>query len=139
MTRIATVERVLDAGDAEVAEISVARETACGHDCASCGGCGAAGRMIYAKAKNPIGAEPGQRVMIQSASADLLGAAAIVYLLPPAAFLIGYLIFSALTDMTVIKYAGAVFMLFAGLVPAFLYDRRMRKRGDIVFKIIKLL
>ena len=37
MTQIATVERILDA---DHAEISVPRKSACGHDCEECAGCG---------------------------------------------------------------------------------------------------
>lgn len=37
MTQIATVEKLLPGG---YAEISVPRKTACGHDCEECAGCG---------------------------------------------------------------------------------------------------
>ena len=37
MTQVAKVEKLLGR---EYAEISVARKTACGHDCENCGGCG---------------------------------------------------------------------------------------------------
>ena len=40
MTQIATVERILDA---DHAEISVPRKSACGHDCEECAGCGVSG------------------------------------------------------------------------------------------------
>lgn len=37
MTQIATVEKLLPGG---YAEISVPRKSACGHDCEECAGCG---------------------------------------------------------------------------------------------------
>ena len=37
MTQIATVEKILRGGRAE---ISVPRKSACGHDCEECAGCG---------------------------------------------------------------------------------------------------
>ena len=37
MTQIATVEKILPGG---MAEISVPRKSACGHDCEECAGCG---------------------------------------------------------------------------------------------------
>ena len=58
MTQIATVERILDT---DHAEISVPRKSACGHDCEECAGCGVSGASVYARASNPIGAQPGQR------------------------------------------------------------------------------
>ena len=122
MTQIATVERILDAGNAE---ISVARQSACGHDCASCGGCGVmSGQVIY---------------MVQSASAGLLSAAAMVYLLPIAAFFAGYLIFAAFTGNTAAQYAGGALGLIAGLIPAVFYDREIRARGGLDFTIVRLL
>ena len=43
MTQIATVERILDA---DHAEISVPRKSACGHDCEECAGCGVSGASL---------------------------------------------------------------------------------------------
>ena len=40
MTQIATVEKLLPGG---YAEISVPRKSACGHDCEECAGCGMTG------------------------------------------------------------------------------------------------
>ena len=40
MTQIATVEKILPGG---MAEISVPRKSACGHDCEECAGCGVSG------------------------------------------------------------------------------------------------
>ena len=53
MTQIATVEKLLPGG---YAEISVPRKTACGHDCEECAGCGMTGAAIRARAKNDPGA-----------------------------------------------------------------------------------
>ena len=57
MTQIATVEKLLPGG---YAEISVPRKTACGHDCEECAGCGMTGAAIRARAKNDPGAAVGQ-------------------------------------------------------------------------------
>ena len=59
MTQIATVEKILRGGRAE---ISVPRKSACGHDCESCSGCGMQGSSTHAVALNPIGAQTGQKV-----------------------------------------------------------------------------
>lgn len=53
MTQIATVEKILRGGRAE---ISVPRKSACGHDCESCSGCGMQGSSTHAVALNPISA-----------------------------------------------------------------------------------
>ena len=54
MTQIATVEKLLPGG---YAEISVPRKSACGHDCEECAGCGMTGAAIHARAKNDAGAK----------------------------------------------------------------------------------
>lgn len=56
MTQIATVEKILPGG---MAEISVPRKSACGHDCEECAGCGVSGVSVYAKALNTVGAKTG--------------------------------------------------------------------------------
>lgn len=48
MTQIATVEKILPGG---MAEISVPRKSACGHDCEECAGCGVSGASVRAVAR----------------------------------------------------------------------------------------
>ena len=50
MTQIATVEKILPGG---MAEISVPRKSACGHDCEECAGCGVSGASVRAVARVP--------------------------------------------------------------------------------------
>ena len=94
MTQIATVERILDA---DHAEISVPRKSACGHDCEECAGCGVSGAAVQARAANPIGARPGQKVVVESSTKKMLRIVALVYLIPVVLFLAGYVITSLLT------------------------------------------
>ena len=135
MTQIATVERVLDATHAV---ISVPRKSACGHDCSECAGCGVTGMAVRAKALNPIGAEPGQQVVVRSSTKDMLRMIAIVYLLPVALFLAGYVAGLALTERVALQYALAVCGFALGFVPATLYDRRLRAVGGPSFTIVRL-
>ena len=134
MTQIATVERVLDATHAL---ISVPRKSACGHDCAECAGCGITGTAVQAKALNPIGAEPGQQVVVQSSTKHMLRMIAVVYLMPVALFLAGYLAGLALTERVAVQYALAVCGFALGFVPAALYDRRLRAAGGMSFTIVR--
>ena len=78
MTQVAKVEKLLGR---EYAEISVARKTACGHDCENCGGCGVSGgQLVYAVAKNHIHACPGDQVVVESSTKNVMGAVAVVCL-----------------------------------------------------------
>ena len=87
MTQIATVERIVNA---DYAEISVPRKSACGHDCEECAGCGVSGAAVLARALNPIGARPGQKVVVDSSTSKMLGIVAMVYLIPVVLFVAGY-------------------------------------------------
>ena len=83
MTQIATVERLLDSG---YAEISVPRKSACGHDCEECAGCGMTGAAIKARARNDVDAQPGDKVVVESSTKKLFGVIALVYVLPAGIF-----------------------------------------------------
>ncbi len=135
MTQIATVEKILNEG---YAEVSVPRKSACGHDCEECAGCGVTGTAVHARARNPIGAQPGQKVVVESSTQKMLRIVVLVYLIPVVLFLAGYVITSMLTASVAVQYAvaGAGFVL--GIVFAILYDRRLRARGGLSFNIVRL-
>ena len=134
MTQIATVEKVLAGG---YAEISVPRKSACGHDCEECAGCGVTGTAVEARAANPIGAEPGQKVVVQSDTQKMLGIVAMVYLIPVVLFLACYLGTMLLVSPSAAGIAGGVGFA-AGIGIAVLYDRRLRRQGGLRFTIVRL-
>ena len=135
MTQIATVERILDSGHAE---ISVPRKSACGHDCEECAGCGVTGAAVHAKALNPIGALPGQKVVVESSTKKMLRIVALVYLIPVALFFLGYLAAMAVTASVAVQYTAAAAGFILGLLGAISYDRRLRARGGLSFTIVRL-
>ena len=135
MTQIATVERILRGGKAEV---SVPRKSACGHDCESCSGCGMTGSSTYAVALNPIGAQVGQKVVVESSNKRLYGVMLLVYAVPVVLFLIGYFASYAAASEGV-RYGIAIAAFCLGIVPAILYDRRIRRMGGLVFTITQTL
>ena len=135
MTQIATVERILDSGHAE---ISVPRKSACGHDCEECAGCGVTGAAVHAKALNPIGALPGQKVVVESSTKKMLRIVALVYLIPVALFFLGYLAAMAVTASVAVQYTAAAAGLILGILGAISYDRRLRARGGLSFTIVRL-
>lgn len=121
MQQRATVTRLLPDGRAE---LTVRRKSACSGDCHQCGGCGAVEQMFCLTAENPIGARAGDRVIVESAPTVVLTAAALVYLLPLAAFLVGYL---ATMPLGAWAFAVGAAGFALGLLPAFAYDRRVRR------------
>ena len=135
MTQIATVERIVDAHHAI---ISVPRKSACGHDCEECAGCGVTGAAVLARAANPIGARIGQKVVVQSDTNKMLSIVALVYFIPVALFLIGYVAMAFLTPNVAIQYGVAIAGFFIGIVAAILYDRKLKERGGLTFTIVRL-
>ena len=135
MTQIATVEKILDA---DHAVISVPRKSACGHDCEECAGCGVTGAAVKARAENPIGAQPGQKVVVESSTRKMLGIVTLVYAIPVALFLIGYLAAFALGAGVGVQYAAAGIGFVLGILFAIRYDRRLRARGGLSFTIVRL-
>ena len=134
MTQIATVERIINS---EYAEISVSRKSACGHDCEECAGCGVSGAAVHAKARNPVGARPGQKVVVESDTQKMLGIVALVYLIPVVLFFVGYFATISIAS-TAIRYTVAALGFFLGIAIAILYDRRLKAQGGLTFTIRRL-
>jgi len=133
MTQIATVEKILPNGRAE---ISVPRKSACGHDCEECAGCGVSGASVRAVALNPIGACVGEKVVVESSSKGLYGMILIVYMLPLLFFLIGYFATAALASEG-LRYTIAIAAFLLGILPAIAYDRKVKREGGMVFTIVR--
>lgn len=134
MTQIATVEEILSGG---YATISVPRKSACGHDCEECAGCGMTGAAVKAKAKNPIGAQPGQKVIVESSTQKLLGVVALVYLLPVVFFLMGYFLSEGLSES--VRYVIAIAAAALTMIPIVLYDRHARRTDALTYTIMRLI
>ena len=135
MTQIATVERIIDA---DHAVISVPRKSACGHDCEECAGCGVTGAAVKAKAVNPIGARPGEKVVVQSSTQKMLGIVTLVYAIPVVLFLLGYLAMVFLGVSVAAQYTVAILGFVLGICFAVLYDRRVKAQGGLTFTIVRL-
>lgn len=133
MTQIATVTAVPGRGTALV---TVARQTACGHDCEKCAGCGAQAGSVTVCARTAVPVSVGDRVELYSGG-KVLGIAALVYLLPVALFLIGYLLPAFLSEGMRYLCGGVGFAL--GLLGAAAYDRRLRWKSAVTYEIVRKL
>ena len=133
MTQIATIERDLGGG---YAEISVPRKSACGHDCEECAGCGMTGAAIKARARNDIGAQPGDKVVVESSTRKIFGVVALVYVLPVVLFLLGYVLSEGVAEGA--RYAIAIAAFAVSFIPCVLYDRHARKKELLTYQILRL-
>ena len=129
MEQIVRVKRVHSDGTATVVHV---RQSACSGDCHKCSGCGAATEQIQLEAINEIGAQPGEFVKIESASAPVLKAAAVMYMVPLLLFFLGYLI-----GMIVWNRGGlsGCLAFVIGIGSAVYYDRRVLKKENTRYTI----
>jgi len=136
MIQQAKVVRIIDE---KTAEISVIRESACGHDCESCGGCGmSAAEEIFAEAINELGARVGDCVDVETDTTAVIGIAAVVYLLPLLLFFAIYIIFRILklNDAVCLLCGGVGFAI--GVLCALALNRIVGKKNSIPLKIVSV-
>ena len=133
MQQTAVVTRLLPGNKAE---LQVQRQTACGHDCTHCGGCGEiVTKPIMVIADNSIGAEVGEAVRVEGSSSQVLGLAAIVYMVPIVLFFALYAI-AAVASLPIPGLWGGV-GFFAGLFIAKKANDRQNNKPP-VYTISKL-
>lgn len=85
MTQTGIVRKLLDKG---MAQVEVERVTACQH-CSGCGEC-IYGKQILVEAANKIFAQPGERVVLESATKTILQVTLLIYMLPVVLLFLGY-------------------------------------------------
>ena len=132
MTQDAIVTKLLPNS---MAEVVVARSTACGSNCGNCESC-IFQSELKAVAKNRINARPGQRVVIESRNSKVFSAAILVYIMPLLLFVAGF----AVATLLGASEGIAILVSFACLVfAAFLLVRSQKNKAaeqQIQFDII---
>ncbi|NCB28757.1 MAG: hypothetical protein EOM63_03210 [Clostridia bacterium] len=134
MTQKAVVKKLLSGG---VAEIEVQRQSACGHDCSKCGGCGTPTERITAQAVNRAHAQVGEVVTIEGDNKQVFGAAAIVYTVPLVLFFVMYALLRMIGGAEGMAIGGGILGFTLGIAGAVAYNHRVRRMGMIPFVIIK--
>ncbi len=129
MTQTGRVMKILEDGTAQVIHV---RQSACSGDCHKCSGCGAAQESLTLVAQNPIGARPGDSVVIEAQTGPVLAAAAVLYLLPLVLFFLGYLAGSLLWGKGPLTGCAAFGF---GIAVSVLYDRLAAKKKQTVYTI----
>lgn len=134
MTQDAVVTKVLPNN---MAEVVVSRGTACGSNCGNCESC-VFQNEIKALAKNSVHATQGEKVVIETLSKDIFGAAFLLYIVPFIAFFIAYAIAysRSLGDTACIIISSAAFVLC--FLAVILYQKIKRSNKPIKFEIIQI-
>lgn len=119
-----------------LAEVVVTRSTACGSNCGNCESC-IFQSEIKTTARNLINAGPGQRVIIESQSSRIYGAALMVYILPMVLALAGYFIAYSMGAAEGLCILCTFLGLGLGAVILVITQRRKMAKDPITFDIIE--
>ena len=135
MTQSAIVEKLARNGDAF---IRVYQKSACAHDCSECGGVCGAKRSITVQARNPLGAEVGSQVTVETSTAGIVKAAALVYLLPLGTLLCGCVLGNCLGISATGQAIAGLLGLLAGCCAAVAVNRFIRRDRPLEYTIIQV-
>lgn len=119
-----------------IARIKVLRSSMCegcekrgsGGSCA-CGELMGANRVMIAEAVNEIGAKPGEDVEIETESTVVLGYAALVFLMPIAAFFLGYALTDYSTQTAHLSWIVGIGCFLLSFVPIMFLEHRRRGKS----------
>lgn len=130
MKQTAKVIRILRPG---YVEVRIRRASACAsaHNCGSCDHCSFMENApeILVEAEDACGARPGDTVTVESATGKVLGAAAVLYLMPLGLFFLGYFLGGSLgwKEGMAIALGGGGFVI--GLLIALVLDCYRKKHA----------
>ena len=93
------------------------------------------GAAIHARAKDPVGVRPGQKVVVESATRKILGVVALVYLLPVVGFLLGYFLSEGLAEG--VRYAIAIGAAALAYLPSVDNDRHAKKTEALTYTVVR--
>ena len=132
MTRTGVIREVSADG---FAHVRITQRTACGHSCEDCGGCAVGSRELVIRARNPLRAERGERVTVAAGTRRVLGAAALVYVLPLALMLASALLSAGLGGSQTVCALCALGGLCLGAGGVVLLGRLRQKRSPVEYVI----
>ena len=127
------VVRVTQAHEDGTATVIHVRQSACSGDCHKCSGCGAAKETMIFRADNPLGAMPGDVVVVKSATKTVMKAVGIFYVIPLVLFFLGYALGNWLWGLGGLL-GGLGFA--AGIALAVVYDRKVAQKENVSYTII---
>ena len=130
-----TEEGIVKRTDGEFCEVVVRRKTACGDNCASCGG---SCKMNFqsVSAKNPIGAKAGDAVIIEMDSKKVLFSAFLTYILGLMVFIIVFYLVRTACNSDKIALLSALPPTALTYLLTVLYDRR--HKSDFTPSVVKI-
>ncbi len=122
MEQIVQVLQAFPDGTAQVLQI---RDSTCSGDCRQCGGC-AAPQQNQLNVRNPIDAKPGDRVVLKTEAVPVLKVAMMLYLLPLALLIAGFLAGEWLWSNGILPGLAGMLLGFAAVRA---YDRHLTRKN----------
>ena len=107
------------------------RQSACSGDCHKCSGCGAVRETMLLRAENPIGARPGDLVVVKSETKTVMKAVGAFYVAPLLLFFLGYLLGSLWSLGGPVGGLG----FLVGIALAVVYDRKVAQKENVIYTI----
>lgn len=132
-------EGVVISAAGEMARVKTSRH----NDCENCGAC-PGNAAIVLDARNPLGARPGQQVLIEVQEVGMLKSAFIVYMLPLISLFVGAVAGGLAADQAGsgsfwYQVAGALVALVLAIAYIRHYDRRARTNKNMQPVITRIL
>lgn len=120
--------------DGKTAYIVIKRESACGENCANCGGC--KNKTNEIAASNEINAKPGDTVTVEMEDGRVLMAAFMVYILPLIIFFTAYFIADMIFKIDMISIIFGIVLAILFYVILHFYDKKQKEK--YIHKIIEI-
>ena len=114
------------------------RRSACGGNCSGCEGCTFTENSICITAENKIGAVSGQTVFVETKTRLIFKFAVLVYILPIAFLILGYLVGYFLSFSEACRILCAFCLLLAGTFMVLIFQRK-KSADSVSYSITSVL
>ena len=121
-----------------LAEVVVERLGICGGDCNGCKECRYE-HLMKSVVQNPIGADRGQHVMIETPTSGVVKGAFAIYVLPIVTLIAGYLIAAALSLSEGVCIAAAFGSAVLGVLIAMIISKKRHAADPTPTKIVSVI
>ena len=135
MLQEAIITKIRDDG---LAEVVVERLGICGGDCNGCEGC-KYDHLMKSVVQNPIGANRGQHVMIETPTSGVVKGAFVLYVLPIVMLILGYALGALLSLSESYCISAAFAAALVGIVIAIIVSKKRYAADPTPTKIVSVI
>ena len=118
------------------AEVAIKRNAAC-EKCGLCHGVGEG--MMGLKARNQLGAQPNDEVIIEIPSEVIVKASIIIFLFPIFFLIVGYFLIYSLTGSEILSVMAAILALWPSFYFSRWYDQNIEQKNVCQAQVVKII